>query len=131
VEFTAEKSGPLLIRLENLSGGEKMLVLWATLLAWGRLESNGICLWDEVDAHVSLVEIQRFVRALRSGIGANGQFLVTSHSPEAIRSFSRENTFVLRRGSHMLPTQPPRLASELDLPDDEDLAEILARGDEV
>ncbi|HKV41735.1 MAG TPA: ATP-binding protein, partial [Blastocatellia bacterium] len=41
---------------------------------------------------------------LRKAFESGGQFIATSHNPEAILQFSDENTFVLFRKSHLEPT---------------------------
>lgn len=131
LEFSDGNGDPLRIRLENLSQGEKILFLWATLLAWSETNSYSLCAWDEVADHVALVEIQDFLRGLRNLKGPGMQFLATGHLSEVIRSFAQESTVVLRRSSRTIPTQPPRLASTLDFSDSEELAVILARGEEL
>jgi len=55
-----------------------------------------------------------------------GQFIATSHNPEAIRSFSDENTLYLYRNNHLEPTIVRRL-DELDIKGD--LVGALTRGD--
>lgn len=64
-----------------------------------------VCFWDEPDNHLALSEVGHFVMALRKAFQSGGQFITTSHNPEAIRSFSDENTLVLYRKNHLEPTQ--------------------------
>ena len=59
--------------------------------AYGRL----LCFWDEPDNYLALSEVGHFVMALRKAFQSGGQFITTSHNPEAIRRFSDENTLVL------------------------------------
>jgi DNA-binding SARP family transcriptional activator len=63
-----------------------------------------LCFWDEPDNYLALSEVRQFVLALRKAFQFGGQFIATSHHPEAIRSFSDENTLVLSRRSHLEPT---------------------------
>ena len=65
---------------------------------------------------------------MRHCFGSLGQWLATSHNPEAITRFADENTFLLYRNSHMEPTIV-RPLSDLDIKGD--LAGALVRGDVV
>ena len=65
-----------------------------------------VCVWDEPDNHLSISEVGHFIIALRKITNnQRGQFIATTHHPEALRKFSDENTFVLTRRSHLDPTQ--------------------------
>ena len=64
--------------------------------------------------------------ALRRAFQSGGQFIATSHNPEAIRRFSDENTLLLYRKSHLEPTIV-RPLSELQVSGD--LVGALIRGD--
>jgi predicted ATPase len=85
-----------------------------------------LCFWDEPDNYLALSEVGHFVLALRSAFQSGGQFIATSHNPEAIRRFSDENTLVLFRKSHLEPT----IVRPLDqLQVSGDLIDALVRGD--
>ena len=64
--------------------------------------------------------------ALREAFQSGGQFIATTHNPEAIRSFSDENTLVLYRKNHLEPTIV-RPLGELQVSGD--LVGALIRGD--
>src|SRR5690349_16446770 len=85
-----------------------------------------VCFWDQPDDHLALSEIGHFVLALRKAFQSGGQFIATSHNPEAIRRFSQENTLLLHRRSHLEPTQV-RPLSELSISGD--LVSALIRDD--
>jgi ABC-type sugar transport system ATPase subunit len=85
-----------------------------------------LCFWDEPDNYLALPEVGHFVVALRRAFQSGGQFIATSHNPEAIRRFSDENTLVLYRKSHLEPTIV-RPLSELQVSGD--LVGALIRGD--
>ena len=85
-----------------------------------------ICFWDEPDNYLALSEVGHFVLALRKAFQSGGQFIATSHNPEAIRRFSDENTLVLYRNSHLEPTIV-RPLSEIQV--NGDLVGALIRGD--
>jgi ABC-type sugar transport system ATPase subunit len=84
------------------------------------------CFWDEPDNYLALDEVGHFVSALRRAFQSGGQFIATSHNPEAIRTFSDENTLLLHRKNHLEPTIV-RPLSELQVSGD--LVGALIRGD--
>jgi ABC-type sugar transport system ATPase subunit len=85
-----------------------------------------VCFWDEPDNYLALSEVGHFIMAIRKAFQSGGQFITTSHNPEAIRRFSDENTFVLHRKNHLEPTQI-RSLSEITVHGD--LVNALIRGD--
>ena len=85
-----------------------------------------LCFWDEPDNYLAPSEVGHFVLSLRKAFQSGGQFIATSHNPEAIRRFSDENTLVLHRKSHLEPTIV-RPLSELHVKGD--LGDALVRGD--
>ena len=84
------------------------------------------CFWDEPDNYLSLDEVGQFILAIRKDFQSRGQFIATSHNPEAIRRFSDENTLVLYRNSHLEPTIV-RPLDEMQVKGD--LVGTLVRGD--
>lgn len=100
------------VPLEDLSDGEKCFAICALVLAANHAYGPLICFWDEPDSHLALSEVGSLLMVLRGAFQTGGQFIATSHNPEAIRRFSSENTFVLSRKSHMEPTVV-RLLGEL------------------
>lgn len=94
----------LTVPFEELSDGEKCLFIGAVVLA--SIEAYGpvFCFWDEPDNFLSLSEVGQFAMELRRSFQSGGQFLATSHNPEVMSQFSRENTFLLTRRSHLEPT---------------------------
>ena len=118
--------GTLVLPFEDLSDGEKCFMIAAVVLAANDAYGPLFCFWDEPDSHLALDEIRHFVLALREALKAGGQFIATSHNPEAIRSFSDENTLYLYRKGHLEPTVVRPLAQ---LRIEGDLVSALARGD--
>jgi predicted ATPase len=108
VQFQSEQAG-LSLSFSSLSDGEKCFFVAALVLASTATIGPLFCFWDEPESHLSIAEVRHFVMALRQGFGSSGQLVVTSHSAEAIRAFSAENSFVLSRRSHLEPTQIQRL----------------------
>ena len=125
VQFSNDQ-GSLNLPFEDLSDGEKCLMICALVLAANDAYGPLLCFWDEPDNYLAPSEVGHFVLALRKAFQSNGQFIATSHNPEAIRSFSDENTLLLYRKSHLEPTKVRRLD---DLHVSGDLVDALIRGD--
>lgn len=110
---------------DALSDGEKCFFLCAVLLAANEAYGPVFAFWDEPDNHLSRHEISHFVLNLRRSF-PSGQFLMTSHNDQAFSRFSRENTWVLGRRSHLEPTIIRLVA---DLPVNGDLNQAWLAGD--
>lgn len=105
VDFRAPPAGRLELPFDALSDGEKCFFVSAVLLAANQAYGPLLAFWDEPDSHLSMSEVRQFAISLRRAFASNGgQVIVTSHNPEAVRSFSDENTWVLDRPSHLEPT---------------------------
>ena len=100
----SNNQGRVALPFEDLSDGEKCFMICALVLAANQAHDHLVCFWDEPDNHLALSEVGQFVLALRASFQSGGQFIATSHNPEAIRRFSDENTLVLYRNSHLEPT---------------------------
>jgi ATPase subunit of ABC transporter with duplicated ATPase domains len=122
--------GSLTLPLADLSDGEKCFMICALVLAtseaYNEAYNKVFCFWDEPDNYLALDEVGQFVMALRQAFQSGGQFIATSHNPEAIRRFSDENTLLLHRKSHLEPTIV-RPLSEIQVSGD--LVSALVRGD--
>jgi len=104
VQFSSEQSS-MALSFKDLSDGEKCYMICALVLASNKVYGPVLCFWDEPDNFLALSEVGDFVMALRKAFRSGGQFIATSHNPEAIRRFSDENTFVLYRSNHLEPTR--------------------------
>jgi energy-coupling factor transporter ATP-binding protein EcfA2 len=124
----ADNSG-FAVTFDDLSDGEKCLVLSATVIACAEFAGPILCFWDEPDNYLSIHEVGEFMIRLRKAIKNGSQLIATSHNGEAIRKFSNENTLVLYRDNHANPTRPPKRASEIS--SKRGIAEILAQGEEA
>jgi predicted ATPase len=118
--------GNLTVPFADLSDGEKCFMICAMVLAANNAYGPLVCFWDEPDNYLALSEVGHYITALRKSFQSGGQFIATSHNPEAIRRFSEENTFVLSRKSHLEPTHV-RPLSEISVHGD--LVSALIRGD--
>jgi ABC-type multidrug transport system ATPase subunit len=118
--------GSLSLPFEDLSDGEKCFMICALVLAAHDAHGGVFCFWDEPDNYLALSEAGEFVLALRRAFQSGGQFIATSHNPEAIERFSDENTLVLFRKSHLEPTMV-RSLSTIEVSGD--LVGALIRGD--
>lgn len=125
VQFSNEQ-GRLRLAFEDLSDGEKCFVICAVVLAAKNAYESVVCFWDEPDNYLALSEVGHFVLALRKAFQSGGQFIATSHNPEAIDRFTNENTLLLYRKSHLEPTLV-RPVSEIQVSGS--LVSALVRGD--
>ena len=125
IQFSNDQ-GKVSIPFQYLADGEKCFMVCALVLAAANAFGPLLCYWDEPDNYLALDEVGHFVLALRKAFQTDGQFIGTSHNPEAIRRFSDENTFFLYRNSHLEPTII-RPVSELQISGD--LVGALVRGD--
>jgi predicted ATPase len=125
VQFAADQ-GALSIPFKDLSDGEKCFMICALVLASKNAYGSLVCFWDEPDNYLALDEVGHFVQALRKAFQKDGQFIATSHNPEAIERFSEENTLLLSRKSHLEPATV-RPARELQVSGT--LVSALVRGD--
>ncbi|SPF31321.1 conserved hypothetical protein [Candidatus Sulfopaludibacter sp. SbA4] len=103
VQFSNEQ-GNVNLPFADLSDGEKCFMICALVLAANDAYGPLFCFWDEPDNYLALSEVGHFLLALRKAFQAGGQFIATSHNPEAIRRFSDENTVILYRKNHLEPT---------------------------
>ena len=127
IQFATDQ-GSLSVPFQDLSDGEKCFMICALVLAANDSYGPLFCLWDEPDNYLAPSEVSHFVMALRRAFRDGGQFVATSHNPEAIRSFSDENTLVLYRKNHLEPTTIRSLES---LHVKGDLVGAITRGDLV
>ena len=92
------------LKLEQLSDGEKMLLMLVTDLARrlaianpsssDALNGEGIVLIDEIDLHLHPQWQRTVIRSLTQTF-PNCQFLVTTHSPQVLSGVTRQNVFIL------------------------------------
>lgn len=125
VQFVYEQK-TLNLPFEELSDGEKCFMICALVLAAHKASDKLFCFWDEPDNYLALSEVGHFVTTLRQAFQSGGQFIATSHNPEAISCFSDENTLVLHRKSHLEPT---RVTPLRDIQISGDLISALIQGD--
>jgi ABC-type cobalamin/Fe3+-siderophores transport system ATPase subunit len=125
VQFS-NNQGSVNLSFEDMSDGEKCFMICALVLAANDAYGPVFCFWDEPDNFLAPSEVGHFVVALRKAFQSGGQFVATSHNPEAIRRFSDENTLVLSRTNHLEPTKV-RPLNEIQVSGD--LVSALLRGD--
>lgn len=103
-----ENSNTQRLELHQLSDGEKIFFLAAVVIAAQKNNPNLLCLWDEPDNFISLVELDHFIVACRKAFeisGSKAQLIMTSHNALVINNFSNHNIFVVKRTSHLSPTR--------------------------
>jgi predicted ATPase len=125
VQFSNEQ-GSANLPFGDLADGEKCFMICALVLAANHAYGPLVCFWDEPDNYLAPSEVGHFVLALRTAFQSRGQIIATSHSPEGIRRFSEDNTFLLHRNSHLEPTIV-RPLDEVHVSGD--LVDALVRGD--
>lgn len=92
------------VALDDLSDGEKCILIFALTIAANSIFGPTLCFWDAPDNFLAPDEVGQSVMALRKCFQDRGQLIVTSHNPEAIRRFSEANALYLSRRSHLEPT---------------------------
>ena len=118
--------GNVTIPFADLSDGEKCFMICAMVLAANSAYGPLVCFWDEPDNYLAMSEVGHFILALRKAFQSGGQFITTSHNPEAVRRFSDENTLLLYRNNHLEPTKI-RQVNEIKV--NGELVNALIRGD--
>lgn len=109
----------------QLSYGERIFVLWSAILASVKLDQISLCVWDEPENYISLLEIQHYFNTLKQTFNNKAQFIATTHNPETMRMFSSEDIFILLRKHHL---EPIRLQAVADLNIENDIAEMIKAG---
>jgi len=104
IVFFSQDRANFSLNFEDMSDGEKCFFLCAVVLAANKAYGPLFCFWDEPDNFLTLAEVGYFAQALQRHFKNSGQLIVSSHNPEAIRKFSKENTWLLDRKSHLEPT---------------------------
>jgi energy-coupling factor transporter ATP-binding protein EcfA2 len=125
VQFSKNEQ-TLKLPLSDLSDGEKCFMICALVIAANNADERLVCFWDEPDNYLALDEVGHLIVALRKAYQSSGQFIATSHNSEAISRFSRENTLVLYRRSHLDPTLVRQLS---EVPVSGDVISALIRDD--
>ena len=97
-----------IIDFSQLSDGEKIFFLTATVIAAQKNNPTILCLWDEPDNFVSLIEVNHFIIEFRKAFETSPnqpQLLITSHNERVVNNFSNHNIFITSRASHLSPTR--------------------------
>jgi len=114
-KFSGEGSKSLELNFCQLSDGEKIYFLTATVLAAITNEESILCLWDEPDNYISLPELSHFITACRKAFensAVESQLVMSSHNPRTINEYSEHNTFLVTRQSHLHPSRLERAADK-------------------
>lgn len=96
------------VDFSQLSDGEKIFFLGATVIAAQMNNPTTLCLWDEPDNFVGLKELNHFITTFRKSFEASeskAQLIMTSHNERVVNNFSDHNIFVVSRSSHLSPTR--------------------------
>jgi predicted ATPase len=122
---TPQSSGEFVLRFQELSDGEQMLIVLYSLLAYQKATPGTTIFIDEPDNFVALSELQPWLLAMLDERPENGQVILVSHNPEIIQTMGESKVSLFSRESHTSPTRVMRLE-----PDESglSLSERLARG---
>lgn len=85
IDIYATPGGKRLSSLQLMSGGEKSLTAISLLFAIYLVKPSPFCIFDEVDAPLDDINVQRFTRALRE-FSDKTQFLVVTHNKLTMRA---------------------------------------------
>lgn len=79
IEITAKPKGKKPITLHQLSGGEKTLTAIALLFSMYLLKPAPFCIFDEVDAPLDDINVEKFNRIIRK-FSQESQFIIVTHN---------------------------------------------------
>lgn len=109
-------------RLDKLSSGEKIYFTYAVLIASIAKFPNALYIWDEPNNYVSRNEMCNMISSLITNFkDTKAQILISSHNDITINRFSRENSFWLKRSTHLSPTQIMQIPNDMVLSEEYDL----------
>jgi predicted ATPase len=114
-KFSGDNFKSLELNFHQLSDGEKIYFLTATVLAAITNEESILCLWDEPDNYISLPELSHFITACRKAFEnsmVESQLVMSSHNPRTINEYSEHNTLLVTRQSHLHPSRLERVVDK-------------------
>lgn len=112
IEFQNDSKEKIELNFSQLSDGEKIFILAAGVVARMNSGKPILCLWDEPDHFISLVELSHFILGCRKAAETSDdsvQLIMSSHNPIVFNEFSKYNTFILSRHSHLDPVKNQKL----------------------
>ena len=98
----AHPKGKRLIRLESMSGGEKVLTALSLLLALQKFDGAPFLVLDEVDAALDKVNLDRFTELLRETASKSQLIVISHHNESLMRSADQLIGVSARKGQSML-----------------------------
>ena len=118
-------SGEFAIEFQELSEGERMLILLYTLVAYQRATPPTTMVIDEPDNFVGISELQPWLLQMLDDRPEGGQLLIISHNVEIMETMGESKVAYFSRADHLSATS----VSEIS-PDQTglSLSERLARG---
>ena len=96
------------VNFGQLSDGEKIFFLIATVIAGQKNNPTMLCLWDEPENFISLIEVNHFIVEFRRAFETSSkpsQLMISSHNSRVINGFSDHNIFVLTKETHLSPAR--------------------------
>ncbi|USA45918.1 AAA family ATPase [Acinetobacter sp. C26M] len=113
--FRTDSAKNLSLNFSQLSDGEKIYLLAATLIAKLSAKQPILCLWDEPNNFISLIELNHFIMSFRKAFENDpnkSQIIMSTHAPQVITEFSSNNTFIFHRDNHFTSTQLELLSNK-------------------
>jgi len=118
-------SAQVSLGFNDLSDGERMLIVLYSLAAYQRTNEPTTLIVDEPDNFLALAELQPWLLQILNDRPTAGQIIVVSHNAEIVNTMGEHRVSLFSRQDHVSPTTVSGLkTSEDGLP----LSELLTRG---
>lgn len=107
IRFKNDNNQQLSFRISDLSDGERLFIIYSTMIALSELDDDLFCFWDEPENYISISMVERLISLFRAKVeySNNKQLFITSHNREIVNSFSTSEIFILSRIDHFSPTR--------------------------
>jgi ATPase subunit of ABC transporter with duplicated ATPase domains len=92
------------LEFQELSEGERMLIVLYALLAYQKAQEPTTIIIDEPDNFVALSELQPWLLAMLDSRPEDGQLILVSHNPEIMQVMGEGAVAWFARRSHTSPT---------------------------
>lgn len=99
----------LTLDFQELSEGERMLIVLYSLVGYQKSQAPTTIIIDEPDNFISLLELQPWLLTMLDECPDEGQIILVSHSPEIIRTMGPEKAAYFSRADHLSPTVVSRV----------------------
>ncbi|OOF52333.1 AAA family ATPase, partial [Rodentibacter trehalosifermentans] len=113
------KIAPLKLKIEQLSDGEKVLIIASTIIALTSVKDKIFCFWDEPDNYVSIYVVETLISYMKKKFdrSKSHQLFITSHDELVINAFPHSKIRFFYRNSHQAPTRVKIFEQDADIVD--------------